>query len=86
MHHFSFQKELYEQEGQLRFPVTRPRESPLLIFETPTKELGGLDKRTYPEIPVDKDLVKWSYLQFGLSKGFQTLPDHPKLIVHIFAS
>jgi len=55
---FSFQKELYEQEGQLRFPVTRPRKAPLLIFEILTKELGGLDRRTYPEFHEDKDLVK----------------------------
>ena len=55
---FSFPKELYEQDGQLRFPLTRPREAPLLIFEILTKELGGLDRRTYPEFHEDRDLVK----------------------------
>ena len=42
----------------MRFPVTRPRKAPLLIFEILTKELGGLDRRTYPEFHEDKDLVK----------------------------
>ena len=58
MHYFYFSKELYEQEEKLRFPITYPREAPLLIFEILTKELGGLDGRTYPKFHVDKDLVK----------------------------
>ena len=42
----------------MRFPVTRPRKAPLLIFEILTKELGGLDRRTYSEFHEDRDLVK----------------------------